>query len=195
MILPYSTIINGSPTYFVEKILKGMLNEYEKTVHEKYIGTVGHLYDAGDFLNYMYVDDFLAKVDSVNPKLHTVREDSKERWKVGTKIDFFINVRQPNMYRFAPVLPVVSTQKIEFIWKENTENHTCLGTKFDRICTIKIDDRFYGDAYLFNGSVVSSSYTIPTFANNDGFDTPDELFAYFNKNFKGKIIHWTDLRY
>ena len=67
---------------------------------------------------------------------------------------------------------------------ENTENHTCLGTKFDRICTIKIDDRFYGDAYLFNGSVVSSSYTIPTFANNDGFDTPDELFAYFNKNFK-----------
>ncbi len=195
MILPYSTKINGNPTYFVEKILKGMLNEYEKTNHDKYIGTVGHLYDAGDFLNYMYADDFLAKVDSVNPKLHTVREDLKERWKPGINIDFFINVRRPNMYRFAPVLPVVSSQKIEFIWKDNTENLTCLGTSFDKTCTIMIDDRFYGDAYFFNGSVVSSSYTIPIFANNDGFDTPEELFAYFNKNFKGKIIHWTDLKY
>ncbi len=182
MILPFSTQLNGKPTYFVEKIITALT--FNKLIS----------FDKANNL----LEDKLIKFDRTvihTPKLHTIREDKKNRWRVGTKIDFFINVRQPNMFRFAPVLPVVSTQKIEFIWKENTENHTCLGTKFDRICTIKIDDRFYGDAYLFNGSVVSSSYTIPTFANNDGFDTPDELFAYFNKNFKGKIIHWTDLRY
>lgn len=181
MILPFSTIINKKPSYFVERIHKGIRANYLLTAVDPSI-------------HYTANYNFIAK-DKLPAKLHTIREDKKDRWKAGTKIDFFINVRQKNMFRFAPVLPVVSTQKIEFIWKENTENHTCLGTKFDRICTIKIDDRFYGDAYLINGSVVSSSYTIPNFANNDGFDTPDELFAYFNKNFKGKIIHWTDLRY
>ena len=178
MILPFSTQLNRKPTYFVEKIWNGLLSSQICSLNEmpepiKYGETNKGLHD----------------------KLHTIREDKKDRWKVGNKIDFFINCRQKDMFRFAPVLPVVSTQKIEFIWKENTENQTCLGTKFDRICTIKIDNRFYGDAYLLNGSVVSSSYTIPTFANNDGFDTPDELFAYFNKNFKGKIIHWTDFKY
>lgn len=189
MILPFSTHLNGKPTNFVQKIWECLINL--EVVNSK-IGVYPEKEkEYNKYLNNLSVFAF----GDYKPKLHTVREDLKERWKVGTKIDFFINVRQPNMYRFAPVLPVVSTQKIEFIWKENTENQTCLGTKFDRICTIKIDDCFYGDAYLLKGSVVSSSYTIPTFANNDGFDSPDELFAYFNKNFKGKIIHWTDLKY
>ena len=181
MILPFSTQIKKKPTYFVERIHKG--------IRENYI-----LSPVDPSIHYPRNYNFVAK-DKLPAKLHTIREDKKNRWKVGTKIDFFINCRQNDMFRFAPVLPVVSTQKIEFIWKENTENLTCLGTSFDKTCTIMIDDRFYGDAYFFNGSVVSSSYTIPIFANNDGFDTPEELFAYFNKNFKGKIIHWTDLRY
>lgn len=181
MILPFSTQLNGKPTYFVERIHKG--------IRENYM-----LSPVDPSIHYPVNYNFQAK-SLVPPKIHTIREDKNDRWKVGTNIDFFINCRQKDMFRFAPVLPVVSKQKIELIWKENTENHTFLGTKFDRICTIKIDDRFYGDAYLFNGSVVSSSYTIPTFANNEGFDTPDELFAYFNKNFKGKIIHWTDFKY
>ena len=177
MILPFSTQIKKNPTYFVERIHKG-IREVLKT---------GVPYKTKDFSYQFYMD--------CEPKLHTVREDLKERWRPGINIDFFINVRQKNMLRFAPVLPVVSTQKIEFIWKDNTENLACLGTSFDKTCTIMIDNRFYGDAYYFNGSVISSSYTIPIFANNDGFDTPEELFAYFNKNFKGKIIHWTEKRY
>lgn len=181
MILPFSTQLNGKPTHFVERI---------------HIGLIEHNLWAGGFdAIFAHRGYSMNALNEKNAKIHTIREDKNDRWKVGTNIDFFINCRQKDMFRFAPVLPVVSTQKIEFIWKENTENHTCLGTKFDRICTIKIDDNFYGDAYLLNDSVVSSSYTIPTFANNDGFDTPDELFAYFNKNFKGKIIHWTDFKY
>lgn len=196
MILSFSTQLNGKPTNFVEKILKGMLNEYQKTDHEKYTGIVSHLYESGAFLNYMYADEFLAKIDSVNPKLHTIRQDIIERWKVGNNIDFLINVRQPNMYRFAPVLPVLSIQSIEFRYKENSAEVTCLDIKFDRICTIFIDGKFYGDAYLMNsGQVVSSSYTIEKLANNDGFDKAEDLFGFFNKDFKGKIIHWTDYKY
>ena len=89
----------------------------------------------------------------------------------------------------------MSIQKIEFIWKENIENQKYLGEAFDRTCTIRIDDRFYGDAYLLNGLVISSSYTIPNLAQNDGFDCEEEFFAYFNKAYTGKIIHWTDYKY
>ena len=188
MILPFSTKINGKETNFVSKIWESlipMFSEYPKGIPLfKYPKEYRDCVDKGLLSWYKQ-----------KPKIHTIREDKNNRWKAGNKIDFFINARQKNMYRFAPVLPVVSIQKNEFIWKDNTENLTCLGTSFDKTCTIMIDDRFYGDAYFFNGSVVSSSYTIPIFANNDGFDTPEELFAYFNKNFKGKIIHWTDLKY
>ena len=188
MILPFSTQINGKPSNFVSKIWESIIPMYSE--YSKGVPIFKYPKEYQECLNNNLLSWYKQK-----PKRHTVRGDLKERWRPGINIHFFINVRQKNMFRFAPVLPVVSTQEIEFIWKDNTENLTCLGTSFDKTCTIIIDDRFYGDAYFFNGSVVSSYYTIPIFANNDGFDTPEELFAYFNKNFKGKIIHWTDLKY
>lgn len=181
MILPFSTKLKGKPTYFVERIHKGITENYM-------IGAVD------PSIHYPNDYNFFAK-SKVPSKYHSVREDKNGRWKVGTKIDFFINARQKNMFRFAPVLPVVSIQNIEFIYKYNTENLSCLGIAYDRTCTIMIDGKFYGDAYLLHDYIVSNSYTIPIFANNDGFDTPEDLFAYFNKNFKGKIIHWTNLKY
>ncbi|OXA76380.1 hypothetical protein B0A58_07345 [Flavobacterium branchiophilum NBRC 15030 = ATCC 35035] len=66
-------------------------------------------------------------------KIHTIREDKNDRWKVGNKIDFFINARQKNMFRFAPVLPVVNTQKIEIYHSGGAIN-----TK-----TIYVDDECY----------------------------------------------------
>lgn len=36
---------------------------------------------------------------------------------------------------------------------------------------------------------------IKQLAINDGFEDVENLIAYFNKVFTGKIIHWTDLRY
>jgi hypothetical protein len=32
-------------------------------------------------------------------------------------------------------------------------------------------------------------------ARNDGFDSVEDFFSFFPEDFKGKIIHWTDLRY
>lgn len=125
--------------------------------------------------NYNYV----AK-DKLPPKLHTIREDKTDRWKPGTKIDFFINCRQKNMFRFAPVLPVVSVQEIEIIWVGFSDGYRPW-VKIDgkNIYTL---DQFDTDKMLL-------------LAQNDGFDSDQDFFAYFNKDFKGKIIHWTDLRY
>ena len=30
---------------------------------------------------------------------------------------------------------------------------------------------------------------------NDGFDSVQQFFKWFNKDFEGKIIHWTKLKY
>ncbi len=32
-------------------------------------------------------------------------------------------------------------------------------------------------------------------AINDGFNSVDDFFQYFNTDFTGKLIHWTDLKY
>jgi hypothetical protein len=170
MILAFSTQMNGKPTFFVEKILTGLLNDYFETDNDKYIG----------------ISEFTSKVDLREvrkPKLHTIREDKNDRWKPGTNIDFFINCRQPNMFRFAPVLPMVSTQEIEIRWiglsKEMGEMRPWVRIDGKSIYTI---DQIDKDKML-------------QLANNDGFDTIEDFFAYFNQDFTGKLIHWTELKY
>lgn len=179
MILPFSTKLNGKETFFVEKILKYFLLENETKNIKAYDWVADAIYEAGVHLKYEYADDILDKVDQCKPKLHTIREDKKDRWHAGIMIDFFINVRQKNMFRFAPKVAVVSTQEIFMTYAYN-----------NRI-DISIDDReLYG-------------YEKEDFAINDGFDTWNDFFDYFypkikeseKQFYKGKIIHWTDLRY
>lgn len=159
MILPFSTKMNGKPTYFVEKIHSGLLQN--------------NLLQGFD-LGYDHTFN-LDVLSSCEPKLHTIREDTKDRWKPGNKIDFFINCRQKDMFRFAPVLPVVSTQKVEIV--------------YDKI----FGKNIYPDIRIDNIRLHPEKFE--TLAQNDGFDTIEDFLAYFNEDFKGKIIHWTDLRY
>lgn len=179
MILPFSTQLNGKPTYFVEKIHKGF--RLKELIMKAAIDPSIHYPP-----NYNYV----AK-DKLSHKLHTIREDKNDRWKEGTKIDFFINCRQKDMFRFAPQIPVVSVQEI-FMTRRGT---------FIEISIAKIDSYIGEDDFQLNG------LQIEQLALNDGFDEYNDFRIYFleviEKNgkatgnywFKGKIIHWTDLRY
>jgi len=36
---------------------------------------------------------------------------------------------------------------------------------------------------------------LKTLARNDGFESVDDFFKWFNADFQGKIIHWTDFKY
>jgi hypothetical protein len=129
-------------------------------------------------LHYPSNYNFLAK-DKKPAKLHTIREDKTNRWKEGMKIDFFINMYRKEMFRFAPVLPVVSVQKVEIKWitSKNTNPY------WYKDASVSIDNRFL------------STKDCEELAQNDGFDTVEDFFAYFNEGFKGKIIHWTDKKY
>lgn len=168
MILPFSTKLNGKETFFVEKIQKALKKFYFPKIEFK----VEYIPDNCNLIAYA-----IAK-----PKLHTIREDKNNRWKAGTLIDFYINVRTKNMFRFAPRIPVVSTQKVEITRHEN-----CGFVKTQ----ILIDDMvFY---YKYGNRTIDRG--ILKLAQNDGFYTVEEFLAYFNQDFTGKIIHWTDLRY
>ena len=169
MILPFSTQINGKPTYFVEKILKSFDGK-DCTEDDKLM--------LKEAIYLELLSPF--KYDEVKPKLHTIREDKNDRWKPGVMIDFFINARQKNMFRFAPRIPVVSTQRI------------LMSYAYANIIHITI-----------NGKRLNDWQEKEKLAINDGFESWDDFVDYFipiiekseDGFFTGKIIHWTDLKY
>jgi hypothetical protein len=94
MILPFSTQLNGKPTYFVEKIWNGLLSN-----------GLASLMEMPDFINW---NDCKGKGE----KIHTFRKDEKSRWKTGMLIHFIINNRSKDMKRFAPILNMKGKQRI-----------------------------------------------------------------------------------
>lgn len=166
MILSFSTQLNGKPTYFVEKIWQGF-PESDQYIEEWF--TDGKMYEQYDFHPDAY---------GMFPKIHTIREDKTERWKKGVMIDFFINARQKNMFRFAPRIPVVSKQRIFMTYLPQ--------------CGL-------GFRVSINGRELEE-FEVEKLAINDGFDAVEDFENYFIKQmiddqFSGKIIHWTDFKY
>ncbi|MHA3045977.1 hypothetical protein JSO59_001210 [Riemerella anatipestifer] len=164
MILPFSTQLNGKPTYFVEKIHKGL------SILNVALDPKEH-----------YPNNYNFKLkDKFQPKIHTIREDKNNRWEKGVMIDFFINSRTKDMFRFAPSLPVKSVQDIYMSYA------------FDNIIEITI-----GGRYIYDFKEKEQ------LAVNDGFDNYEAFFDFFypiitskpNNFFSGKIIYWTDFKY
>jgi len=102
-------------------------------------------------------------------KIHTIRVDKNNRWSMGRKIHFTINVRTKNQEVFE-VRRCESTQKIKIEYLNNW-------------ITVYIEGKLL------------SEKEIKQLALNDGFETMKDFRKWFNKDFDGKIIHWTDLRY
>jgi hypothetical protein len=162
MILSFKTEINEKPTFFVEKILK----KFEKTEF---------FYNKNDYMQESQIIDIQYLLFEAIPKIHTIRVDKNDRWRAGRQIDFYINARTEDMFRFAPKVPVVSIQKIEIIYDKN-----------------------FGKS-IFPSIIIDGNKLHPEkvdeLAQNDGFDTVEEFLQFFNEDFSGKIIHWTDLKY
>lgn len=160
MILPFSTQLNGRPTFFVEKIHKAFRLK-ELNMKAAIDPQIHYTPDYNFFLK-----------NKCHHKIHTIREDKKDRWKPGILIDFFINCRQKNMFRFAPRIPVVSVQKFQII---------------------QINSSVTAEVFINNICLTSSE--VQELALNDGFDTVEAFFEYFNEDYVGKIIHWTNFKY
>ena len=76
------------------------------------------------------------------------------------------------------LVPVVSIQEIEII-HSNFD-----GDKGHHKGTHVIIDDFH-----------ISKPSLKQLAINDGFVSENEFFEFFSSDFKGKIIHWTNLKY
>jgi hypothetical protein len=116
-------------------------------------------------------------------KIHSIREDKHDRWKVGRVIHFSTGVRTKNYKQFK----VDICKSVQSIWIAN--HHTIPNKKI-----ILVNGIAFNDEQIFQ------------LAKNDGFDSIGDFFEWFGFefigkpipfgcDFKGKIIHWTDFKY
>jgi len=117
--------------------------------------------------NKRFIKPILAKT-----KIHTIREDSHNRWKAGMKMHMATGVRTKEYSQFNEET-CKSTQKIEII---RTSDYL-------EKMIVKVDDRTLTES------------EVQQLAWNDGFENLADFWVWFADEFKGKIIHWTELRY
>lgn len=119
----------------------------------------------------------------IGEKIHTIRADIHNRWKEGRMIQFAIGVRTKQFQIF--MLDVCTgTQKIEI--KYNPGGGV----------NVFIDDELFH--YQTSWGLAWSPETkskMDDLARSDGFNSISEFFQWFNKDFEGKLIHWTNKRY
>ena len=104
-------------------------------------------------------------------KIHTIRLDKHHRWKAGRSIQFATGVRTKNYNQFLDG-ECKSVQSIK------------IGHIYNNQAVIIIVDR-----------KVLTTDTVIELVKNDGFDNLDDFCKWFNKDFSGVIVHWTDLKY
>ena len=115
-------------------------------------------------------------------KIHTIREDKPRRWKAGNSIQAATGVRTKNYDCFFED-SCKSTQKIII---EHFPGHV----------EIFIDGYIFGRAHHHGlNDIYDWSNCIEELAKNDGFDNLRDFFKWFDSDFIGKIIHWTDKTY
>jgi hypothetical protein len=177
MNLSFSTQIDGKPTRFIEKIwlsfdlskLNGISWIDWDDYFQKYVNKFNSIWEGCD----------------ESPKIHTIREDKKNRWKVGSNIHFVINNRTKNRFQFAPVVPVVRIQFIKISYIP--------GSIFPLI--LILDEGTLKNVLDPIENHFEYITQISDLAQNDGFDSWQEFLKYFNQDYFGKIIHWTDFKY
>ena len=169
MILPFSHQHNGQPTYFAEKINKCIVET------RKDFGQAIANYIAYDLIRIehemLQPTSFFNEIKS---KKHTFREDEKDRWRKGRLIHPYYFNRTKQAFQCAPIMKCTGIQHVSIIYFKGSP-------------LVMIHNE--NDSYTVDDSLVDQM------AINDGFNSVDDFFKWFNKDFHGKIIHWTDIRY
>lgn len=175
MNLGFSTKINNKSTYFVEKIINCLLYDLK-------LGAELNPFLNSEKLGYKDKTELIESINSRCPKRHTMRTNDKTRWNVENNIHFVINNRTPKRFQFTPVIPVKSVQKIEIKWMLFTKE------------IINRKPIVWIDSLPFYDVTTGLNRGIEILSKNDGFESEKEFFEWFNVDFIGKIIHWTDVK-
>ena len=167
----------GKPTFFVDKIWSSF-DEY----------TFLACFDTFSIPHKEKVGRYIES--NKKAKSHSIRF-GKRQWIAGNDIHFAINNRTKNYFRFAPITEVVSVQKIEF---ELIGGLTEDAQSYD-IMNVFIDEKNFGSFDRLKKEVIFGEDNLQQLAINDGFESVEDFFEYFNENATGQLIHWTDLTY
>ena len=116
-------------------------------------------------------------------KKHTIRQDATGRWKAGMKIQFATGAGTKAYNQFHEA-ECTGVQDIEIKYTDNRG-----------AVKIYIDGNHLGTWHRFMPMKSVSPEKIIQLAVNDGFEGVKEFLNWFQRDFKGKIIHWTGMRY
>jgi hypothetical protein len=156
----------NQPNFFVSKTWASIIKSINEMPVQELIKTFQEL--DGLTRNRIY---------TVKPKKHTIR--AGHRWRAGMKIHPVINNRTKDRFQFTPVIECKSVQEIKIEYEDGLPN-------------VYIDNH---PIYWHTRRNTFGECNMHNLAVNDGFSNLKEFFAYFNTNFKGQIIHWTNLKY
>lgn len=176
MILSFSTyypenkgFAPGTPTHFVESIWKTFnIEELENFFWDRYDIDFNNKKQITEFFyNQNYPLDMDRYTYENEEKAHSLREDTKNRWREGMSIQFYINNRTPSMLNFAPDKVCTGVQQVSITPKKLT---------IDKDPKVFFKDRL-------------------KLSINDGFKSMETFNKYFDPSFQGKIIHWNHINY
>ena len=158
-------------TFFVERILNNdhllhsFLSIYDVNSIQEFSKT---------FAKHDYEVDYSEFV--LYKKIHTIRQDRRNRWKGGAEIEFTINEGTEKEFVFTKG-ECISVQSIEIIYPD-----------VERLPTLE------KVIILIDGKPLNQAEK-EQLAINDGFESLNDFYDYFDNDFKGKIIHWTNFKY
>ena len=116
-------------------------------------------------------------------KIHTIREDRHNRWKAGRSIQMSILVRTSKQRKFADK-ECTGVQHIKITYIDNRG-----------AVKIEVDGKQLGIWHRYIPEKSVKPEAIETLAKNDGFRKVEEFLKWFQRDFEGKIVHWTEERY
>jgi hypothetical protein len=160
------TTLSGRPTKFVSKIWKSISEDNLDFDTDQGM-------DIGSKLDREVVD----LIHHVKPKRHTIRRDEKQLWKAGNKIHPVTDNRTPERFQFAPTLECTGKERIIIVHPDMRS------------------DRFKPFVVINGENIFPEDPRMKELAINDGFDSVEAFFDYFDDYFEGWIIHWTPIRY
>lgn len=182
--LGFATEIKGEKTNFVPKILHSLIkngfveNDHTIQMLIQAMEIKSEKVDKGiewDLNKIVKEIPLTSEIFNLHPKHHTIRVDASDFWKEGMKIHMVIFNRSEYRFQFVPVIKCKGTQAVKIIYNDYPHIEVA-GVKYFPWNT---------PDYVF----------IQRLAINDGFKSVEDFFKWFDEDFTGKIIHWTDIRY